>query len=409
MYRGEYKDKGWSEMDKIRLAGIKKQYESVLLDDVVSFWEKNGIDTQYGGYIHYLDRDGSVLCDDKAVWIQSRACWLFARLYNTLEPRDGWLEKSRQGYEFIRKNCFDERGRMYFKVTREGKPLQMRRYFFSEAFTAIAFAEYGKAARNADAVRFARDLFIRMTEYLNCPDPAILPPKIDPVTRPLISHSPYMIMVATAQILRECDDNNDIYQPVIDDCIRTILEKFVKPEQGVLLETVKPDGAVMDNPEGRTVNPGHAIETAWFIMQEGLRSNRSGIISQSLNILKWSFERGWDKEYGGLLNFVDLNGKPPEKIEWSMKYWWPHNEALYASLLAYHITKDESYAKMFEKVHAFSFEFFPDPEYGEWYGYLNRDGSVCLPIKGSMFKGPFHLPRQLLYSIKLIDQMLIKE
>ena len=57
-----------------------------------------------------------------------------------------------------------------------------------------------------------------------------------------------------------------------------------------------------------------------------------------------------------------------------MKLWWPHNEALYACLLAYHTTGDEKYAQMYETTHSWVFSHFPDKTYGEWYGYLHRDG-----------------------------------
>ena len=35
------------------------------------------------------------------------------------------------------------------------------------------------------------------------------------------------------------------------------------------METVGPDGEFLDHFDGRTLNPGHAIEAAWFIMREG--------------------------------------------------------------------------------------------------------------------------------------------
>jgi trehalose 6-phosphate synthase/phosphatase len=45
-----------------------------------------------------------------------------------------------------------------------------------------------------------------------------------------------------------------------------------------------------------------------------------------------------------------------------------------------------------------------DPEFGEWYGYLHRDGRVSTRLKGNMWKGPFHLPRMLWYCWKLLDE-----
>jgi len=80
-----------------------------------------------------------------------------------------------------------------------------------------------------------------------------------------------------------------------------------------------------------------------------------------------------------------------------MKFWWPHNEAIIATLLAWQLTRDPKYVRWHQLVHDWSYAHFPDPLYGEWYGYLRRDGTVSTPLKGNMWKGPFHLPRMQWY------------
>ncbi|MBT3320202.1 MAG: N-acylglucosamine 2-epimerase [Clostridia bacterium] len=393
-------------MDKARISELKNIYKQELLGNVMPFWERYGIDEEMGGYIHYLGTKGDVLCDDKNIWVQGRACWVFSRLYNTVEKRPQWLEYAKLGYEFFRKHGFDERGKMYFTVTRDGRPLRMRRYYFSETFAIIAAAEYGKAAGDEDAKKFAEELFDTVCGYYYEPDPELTPSKVDPVTRPSTGHAVPMILIATAQVLRECGAGDaKKYDKAIAGFIEIILSKFVKRDLKALLEMSAPDGSVIDTPSGREINPGHAIETSWFMMHEGMVQKDERIIKSACEILEWSFERGWDEEYGGLLSFVDLKGLPPEKMEWDMKYWWPHNELIYASLLAYHLTGEDKYERMFERAHEYSFEKFSDPENGGWFGYLHRDGSVAMEVKGTMFKGPFHVPRQLLYTWQLLEKM----
>lgn len=54
-----------------------------------------------------------------------------------------------------------------------------------------------------------------------------------------------------------------------------------------------------------------------------------------------------------------------------------------------------------------AFEAGWDKEYGEWYGYLRRDGLPTMPpCKRSTFKGPFHLPRMLSMVDVLIDEII---
>jgi N-acylglucosamine 2-epimerase len=124
-----------------------------------------------------------------------------------------------------------------------------------------------------------------------------------------------------------------------------------------------------------------------------------------LQILEWSLEIGWDPQDGGILYFVDCDGKQPEPYEWDMKLAWPHNEALYATLLAHHITGDEKWLTWYERLHAYTFSHFPDAKYGEWFMYLHRDGTVSSTVKGNMWTGPFHLPRMQLYCWKLLEEM----
>jgi N-acylglucosamine 2-epimerase len=208
-----------------------------------------------------------------------------------------------------------------------------------------------------------------------------------------------MIAVATAQELRanlgDVSVSGRTCTEWIDACIAEMERDFLKPEHEALMEVVTPDGSVLDHFDGRTLNPGHALECAWFIMQEGRVRGERRLIELGARILDWMWVRGWDGEHGGLLYFTDLHGLPVQEYWHDMKFWWPHCEAIIATLLAWKLTGEVRYAAMHAQVHDWSFAHFPDREFGEWYGYLHRDGSVSQRAKGNMFKGPFHLPRML--------------
>jgi N-acylglucosamine 2-epimerase len=371
-------------------------YRDTLLNDVIPFWLKHGLDREYGGICTALDRDGSLLDTDKCVWFQGRAGWMFSTLYNTVEQRAEWLEAARSCVEFSRRHCVAPNGKMYFIVTRDGRPLRMRRYVFSESFAAVSYAAFAKAA-NDDAI--ATDALNAFATYLRYSfEPGAMLPKFEP-TRPMKGLSARMIAIVTAQELRANLGDLSVFGKTltewIDESITEIERDFLKPDHQALMEVVDPDGAILDHLDGRTLNPGHAIECAWFIMHEGrLRADRR-LIELGAQILDWMWARGWDQEFGGLLYFTDLRHLPVQEYWHDMKFWWPQCEAIIATLLAYDLTGDSRYATMHAQVHDWSFAHFPDPEHGEWYGYLHRDGRVSQRAKGNMFKGPFHLPRML--------------
>ena len=382
-----------------RLSALEDFYRTQLLDGTMPFWFPRSYDREHGGYLLMRDADGSLIDDDKAVWIQGRAAWMLATLYNTVERRAEWLEGAKLGFDFLNRHCFDVDGRMFFHVARDGSPIRKRRYFFSETFYVIAAAAYAKASGDEDAARCARDVFGKCITYSKTP--GMLPAKFTGV-RPAKGIGVPMIMMNTAQQLREtigdprCDG-------LIDDCIREIETFFVKDDIRCVMEQVAPDGSVIDHIDGRTLNPGHAIEGAWFILHEARhRNDDPRLIDLGCRMLDYMWERGWDQEYGGLFYFRDVYGKPVQEYWQDMKFWWPHNEAIIATLLAHLVTGEGRYAEMHLKVHDYAYSRFLDREHGEWYGYLHRDGTVPQTAKGNLFKGVFHLPRQEWYCWQIL-------
>lgn len=378
----------------------KDFYKNQLLSDTVPFWFPRSIDEEHGGYLLMRDADGSLLDDDKAVWIQGRAAWLLATLYNTVEQRPEWLEGAKKGIDFLRQHCFDTDGRMFFHVTRDGKPIRKRRYFFSETFAVIAFAAYAKASGDEEIAREARELFGKCLEYATTP--GLLPAKYTD-TRPSKGIGVPMILMNTAQQLRETigDERCDEW---ISKWIAEIEKDFVKDDLRCVMEQVAPDGSIIDHIDGRTLNPGHAIEGAWFILHEArYRNNDPHLIDLGCRMLDYMWERGWDKEHGGILYFRDVYGKPVQEYWHDMKFWWPQNETIIATLLAYLMTGNQKYADWHQQIHDYAYSHFHDKKNGEWYGYLHRDGSLSNGSKGNLFKGPFHLPRQEWYCWQALE------
>jgi len=390
-----------------RLTELRDRYRDTLLEDVLPFWMRHIRDDAMGGYLHHINADGSVVSTDKCFWMIARTVWMYSKAYNDVEPKPEWLEFARYGYAFMLKHGFDTDGRMFYTVTRDGQPLRKRRYLFTETFGVIALSEHGKATGDEAAIEHARALYRKVIALNDAPD-ASMPPKFFP-TRPMKAHTMPMIIVAMTQVLRRNGDD-PFYTSTIDRCIHEIMTQFLHHEKRALFESVGPNGELfLDIPEGRCINPGHALETAWFLLEEARHRNDADLIAATLPIIDYSMELGWDDEYGGILYFIDIDGKPPEQYEHDMKLWWAHCEALYANLLAYHLTGEERYWSNFEKIDAYAFAHFPDPTHGEWFGYLHRDGTLANTVKGSKWKAPFHLPRMLLNVWRLLEEMVVKE
>lgn len=392
-------------MDVKKIKDLQKFYHETLFNDVLPFWLNSDlIDKEYGGFITSVDRQGKSYNSDKSVWFQGRCLWTFSKLCNTYGVKEEWVRAAESGARFIKQHCIDSDGRMFFTVTREGKPLRKRRYFFSESFLVVGFAEYYLLTKNAADLDLAVKYFDFMWNMYCNPesDPFKITPKENAEIRSLRSNASPMVLVSCAQTLKRITKKDEYYDGIINKIIDDMLGLHYKESLKCVLETVYTDGSILDNPVGRTVNPGHSIENSWFLMNYAMQTNNQELLKKALNVLDWSLDIGWDKDFGGIYYFRDAYGRPCEQLEHDMKLWWVHNEALIATLVALNQTEDKKYEAWYDKLHDYAFGHFSDHEHGEWFGYLHRDGTVSHEQKGSLWKGPYHLLRCLI----LCDSLL---
>lgn len=383
-----------------------ESYKTDLTENIMPFWMEHGWDKVNGGVYTCLDRDGSLIDTTKSVWFQGRFAFICAYAYNNVEKNPVWLEAAKSTLDFIEKHCFDENGRMYFSVTAEGKPLRMRRYVFSETFAAIAMSEYALATGEQKYAERALQIFKDTQRFLTTP--GILAPKFEESVQ-LQSHSIIMILINVGSCIRKVINDPKLTEQ-IDESIAKLKKFFIHPEFKCLLETVGKNGEFVDTCMGRTINPGHCIETSWFIMEEAKqRGWDKEITDMALQIFDWSWDWGWDKQYGGIINFRDCRNLPSQDYSQDMKFWWPQTETIIASLYAYLATGDDEYIYKHQRISEWTYAHFPDTEFGEWYGYLHRDGTVAQPAKGNLFKGPFHIPRMMIKAYSLCQEILNKE
>ena len=383
-----------------------ESYKTDLTENIMPFWMEHGWDKVNGGVYTCLDRDGSLIDSTKSVWFQGRFAFICAYAYNNVEKNPMWLEAAKSTLDFIENNCFDENGRMYFSVTAEGKPLRMRRYVFSETFAAIAMSEYALATGEQKYAERALQIFKDTQRFLTTP--GILAPKFEESVQ-LQSHSIIMILINVASCIRKVINDPKLTEQ-IDESIAKLKKYFIHPEFKCLLETVGMNGEFVDTCMGRIINPGHCIETSWFVLDVAKqRGWDKEITDMALQIFDWSWDWGWDKQYGGIINFRDCRNLPVQDYSQDMKFWWPQTETIIASLYAYLATGDDEYIYKHQRISEWTYAHFPDAEFGEWYGYLHRDGTVAQPAKGNLFKGPFHIPRMMIKAYSLCQEILNKE
>jgi N-acylglucosamine 2-epimerase len=391
------------------LRALRERYARELLDSVTPFWLRHSLDREHGGYFTCLDREGRVYDTRKYIWLQGRAVWMFSRLYRTVAPEREWLEAAALGERFLRRHARDARGRYYFSLTREGRPAAFQRKPYAAVFAMAGLLEYARATDDERMLAEAIELFSRIEEWIA--DPALLDrPSLDASAdggrAPVISKlSDVMVTIMLLLELMEV-----VPSPRWDHRLRELTAaamRHLDPARDVFLEHAALDGrSLLDTPDGRLLNPGHSIEMAWFLLHVLRRQPDAALQARVLKVLESTLEFGWDREHGGLFYFMDIEGRPPLPLEATMKLWWPHTEAVYAVILAYATTREAKWLEWLSRLDAYTFEHFADPEHGEWFGYCDRRGQPTNTCKGNNYKGFYHVPRCLLFSVQTLDALL---
>jgi N-acylglucosamine 2-epimerase len=372
---------------------LREQYAKALFDDVIPWWMEHSLDREYGGYFSHLERDGKPYSTDKYMWPSGRQVWMLSHLANTCQPRREWMEAAKLGADFLLAHAFRPDGKMHFRLTRQGQSRSEVLSTYTEVFAAIALAEYSRASGDDALWDRAMRLYEFLMPRLGRPDDT--PMLGYPLHAQFHLNAHDMCRITVAWVFNEIRPNQR-FEDDLTLSVDSILSRHWKPQLGVMLENAAMDGSpILDIVEGRMFHPGHAIECAWMLMEIAERRRDQQLMGTAIDIVLASLEHGWDQQYGGIRYLTNIDWTPVHDLGADLKLWWVHNEAQYALLLGWLATGRRDLAEWYERVHAYAFDRFPDPEYGEWFGYLNRDGSPVWRAKANGWKGCFHLPRAL--------------
>ena len=385
---------------------LAQQYKSELLDRVMPFWMEKSIDKEFGGYFTCLERDGEVFDTDKFIWLQGREVWMLSTLYNKVEKRQEWLDAAIQGAEFLKKYGHDGNLNWYFALDREGNPLVEPYNIFSYTFAVIAFGQLSIATGNQEYAEIAKKTFDIVLSKVDNPKGRWS--KAAPGARALKSFALPMILCNVALEIESLLDK-DFLDKTIETCVHEVMDVFYRPELGLIVEHLGTNNEMVDCMDGRLLNPGHAIEAMWFIMDLGKRLGDQALIEKAVKIALAEVEYGWDEKYGGIFYFMDRLGRPLQQLEWDQKLWWVHIETLITMIKGYELTGSEECLAWFERIHDYVWSHFMDPEHPEWFGYLNRQGEVLLTLKGGKWKGCFHVPRGLMQVYQSLERIAEKQ
>ena len=378
---------------------LYEQYRTLLLDGVVPFWLKHGIDWEQGGVLSCMNEDGSPVSGDKFMWSQARSVWTFAALYNRVEKRPEFLKAAENSVRFLLAHGRDDQGRWVYHTDRAGNVIEGATSIYTDCFAVYGLSEYYRAVKDAEILSTVKKTFDRVRQRIEEPDftetaPYPLPPGWK-------NHGVPMIMTETTGELAQTTADKDLDSQA-DAYAARVMDHFVRPNRKVLLEFLTDKYEELPPNAGTFVMPGHAIESMWFVLRRAQRRGGQSLARRAAEVIRWHLEKGWDQEYGGIFLGMDAEGREPFLPHADKKLWWPHTEALYALLLAHYLTGEKWCVEWYDKVHEWSFSHFPMPEVGEWRQRLTREGNPTSEVIALPVKDPFHLPRAAILIMQLL-------
>ncbi|XP_077003163.1 N-acylglucosamine 2-epimerase isoform X2 [Tamandua tetradactyla] len=329
------------------------------LDRVMAFWMEHSHDQEHGGFFTCLGQDGQMYDDLKYVWLQGRQVWMYCRLYRKVERfrRPELLDAARAGGEFLLRSArvAPPEKKCAFVLTRAGQPGKVQRTIFSECFYTLAMDELARVTGDARYQSEAVEMMEQIVRWVREDPLGLGRPRLPgaPEAEPMAV--PMMLLALVEQLTEAREELARRYTELGDWCAQRILQHVQRGGQAVL-ENVSEDGKELSGCLGRHQNPGHALEAGWFLLRHAIRKGDPDLRAYVIDkFLLLPFRAGWDPEHGGLFYFQDANNLCPTQLEWAMKLWWPHCEAMIAFLLGYSESGDPALLHLFYQVAEYTF------------------------------------------------------
>ncbi len=385
------------------LEDMRDFYREFLMDNVVPYWDNNGLDFDNGGFLNCMKDDGTRITDDKLVMYQGRGLFTFSYLYNHFDKSEERLDFITKTRNLLLAYGRDDKGDWIHKLGPTGEVREGPKSIYTDMAVCYGLTEYYRATGDKESLEAARETAMRVANRMD---------RTDFVAEdPMALKSGYrnqglqlLFINALTPLCTEVEDSE--LEEVIERCLRLILDHHLDRDRKIIIEILDKDFKVVDFPEGRDYLPGDGIEAGWIFMAEALRRKDEELKETALTILDWHLDAGWDKEYDGIFWWLNIDRKTPHNEKWDNKMWWCHTESLIATSMAFENTGNEHWLDWFRKVHDYAFRVFPDKENGEWRSKCDRKGNPIAATPPVPVKDNFRVLRSMMFVLGCLERLV---
>jgi N-acylglucosamine 2-epimerase len=403
---------------ELPLADLRRRYHAELFGSLLPFWEKHGIDHEYGGVMHSLDYDGTVVRTNKLSWFQGRAIWVYSFLYNHFGRDPKHLEIARKAKDFLLQHAPQADGWWAEEFARDGKVVKpFSGDLYGMYFAAEGLQEYAWAAKDDRAREMAFALMKKLARRIEEPDFHCM--DADVVGQR--TQGLWMVNLNTArQMVARWPDRE--MQGLLDRSIEYVVKRHYNPEIGLNNEVLNRD---FSRPADHATKCllGHSVETLWMIAEEALRRGDKALWTTCTERIRKHLDVGWDHVYGGFSEWVNVGQGGyvwPEVTPvgttmvfrgvgeyFYMKPLWALHEILVATLNVVEQTGAEWAVRYFDLAQKVIDEKYSMRSRGMAGAMLFADRKMTY-VPHTARQDNYHPPRQLMLALLTLDRMLKK-
>ena len=391
----------------VTLQEHRDQLRGMLYDEYLPFWNNGGYDKKYGGFICNLSEEGIPVDDEKFIWYQGRAIWVYSFLYNNFGHNPEFLEIARSTRDFLVKHMYLGEGRWAELVRRNGyviKGVEPGSDIYGWLFAANGLAEYYKISGEEEDIRLVKESIWAAVEAYDSPHyqegTGLEGLRIQ-------GHSMIFIRLL-AQLLKY--QNDDRLEELMDFHVDKLMTNFYHPGYQISNEMLNHDYSRIKGEEG-LMFLGHSLETQWMVMQLALQKKDQVLFDKAKNNFRRFLEMGWDYNFDGWASEnYHVFGSEDYILgtDYSTKTMWAHTEILVGCMMVFENTGEAWARDWYQRTWEYVLKTFRLGT-GAWEQAVNRQGVPISREKvgiNPMRRGNYHQPRFLMLSMLSLDRML---
>ena len=369
-----------------------------LTEKILPFWMKL-FDKEFGGFYGYVDKDLAVKKDaHKGCILNSRLLWTFSTAYRVTKD-EKYLSFADHAYEFVDAFWDRENGGVFWSVTNDGKPLDLTKHTYCQAFAIYGLSAYYRATGKQDALKKAMALFDVIEE--KCSDEGgygeAYKCDFSPESNEKLSENGVMAGRTMNTLLHVLEGYAELYRASFDEKVRRAGEICLERFLNVMYNPEKKRLEVFYDRDYRSLldmqSFGHDIEASWLMWDAVLcmipEEKRDAYKDMCISLAEAVYERAMTDH--GLKNEM-VNGEIDET-----RIWWVQAETVLGFENAFALTGDAKYKKAYEVQWDAVQRMIVDPrEDSEWFWSVSEDGTPTEKPIVEEWKCPYHNERMCL-------------